>query len=106
MSDVSFIIVVGALLFLNARLKYLLGCQNSTNPLKNDLFLGFLSKKEMISLNAASHLVSFSGTINSYARDLKMAVYLDVFCKVDLKFSTDRKCFSLLAVLCFIASSP
>ena len=95
---VSRMFVVGLLLFLNAWLKCLLGCQNLRNA-----------------LNESDHLIKcdilLCWRFRYYRfmcnRNSKMAAHFDVFCKIDSKFSINhKKCFSQLKVMCFITSSP
>ena len=76
---VSRIFVVGLLLFLNAWLKCLLGCQNLRNALKNDLFLSFLSMKVIILLSATFYFVGVSDIIDSCAIETQKWLHISMF---------------------------
>ena len=76
---VSRMFVVGLLLFLNAWLKCLLGCQNLRNALKNDLFLSFLSMKVIILLSATFYFVSVSDIIDSCAIETQKWLHISMF---------------------------
>ena len=76
---VSRMFVVGLLLFLNAWLKCLLGCQNLRNALKNDLFLSFLSMKVIILLSATFYFVGVSDIIDSCATETQKWLHISMF---------------------------
>ena len=76
---VSRMFVVGLLLFLNAWLKCLLGCQNLRNALKNDLFLSFLSMKVIILLSATFYFVGVSDIIDSCAIETQKWLHISMF---------------------------
>ena len=76
---VSRMFVVDLLLFLNAWLKCLLGCQNLRNALKNDLFLSFLSMKVIILLSATFYFVGVSDIIDSCAIETQKWLHISMF---------------------------
>ena len=76
---VSRMFVVGLLLFLNAWLKCLLGCQNLRNALKNDLFLSFLSMKVIILLSATFYFVGVSDIIDSCTIETQKWLHISMF---------------------------
>ena len=76
---VSRMFVVGLLLFLNAWLKCLLGCQNLRNALKNDLFLSFLSMKVIILLSATFYFVGVCDIIDWCAIETQKWLHISMF---------------------------
>ena len=76
---VSRMFVVDLLLFLNAWLKCLLGCQNLRNALKNDLFLSFLSMKVIILLSATFYFVGVCDIIDWCAIETQKWLHISMF---------------------------